>query len=176
MPVSNSIIEQAPLYDQLPVGQEVIFVVSNQDAVANETKVKFCAEVHISPTLQPNPSVSTDIIGTFKTTPNNAGVGIFDLRSIVENYVKADNMAESISSYKGTITLNPQIRHPLHLIDKYSFNQNAVKYMVIVFYVEFLGADDGVNTVDPNIVRRAAGTDATSNLFTLFNGYLSISL
>ena len=172
MPVSNSIIEQAPLYDQLPVGQEVIFVVSNQDAVANETKVKFCAEVHISPTLQPNPSVSTDIIGTFKTTPNNAGVGIFDLRSIVENYVKADNMAESISSYKGTITLNPQIRHPLHLIDKYSFNQNAVKYMVIVFYVEFLGADDGVNTVDPNIVRRAAGTDATSNLFTLFNGYL----
>jgi hypothetical protein len=172
MPVSNSIIEQEPLFDLLPVGQEVIFVVSNQDAVANQNKVKFCAEVHISLNTQPNPSVSTDIIGTFKTTPNNAGVGIFDLRSIVENYVKPDNMAQSVSSYKGTVTLNPQIRHPLHLIDKYSMNENAIKYMVIVFYVEYLGADDGVNTVDPNIVTRAAGTDATSNLFTLFNGYL----
>ena len=172
MPVSNSIIEQNPLYVQMPVGQEVIFVVSNQDAVSNQTKVKFCAEVHISLNQQPNPSVGTDIIGTFKTTPNNAGVGIFDLRSVVENYVKPDNMAQSVSTYKGIFTLNPQVRHPMHLIDKYSMNQNAIKYMVIVFYVEFLGADDGVNTVDPNRVVRAAGTDATSNLFTLFNGYL----
>ena len=169
--MANSIIEQEPLFDLLPVGQEIIFVVSNQDAVALETKVKFCAEVHISLNTQPNPSVSTDLIGTFKTTPNNAGVGIFDLRSIVENYVKPDNMAQSISSYKGTLTLNPQIRHPLHLIDKYSMNQDAIKYMVLQFYVEYLGANDGTNQ-DDNIVRRAAGTSATSNLFTLFNGYL----
>jgi hypothetical protein len=170
MPVSNSIIEQEPLYDQLPVGQEVIFVVSNQDAVANQTKVKFCAEVHISPMLQPNPNSSADIIGTFKTTPNNAGVGIFDLRSIVENYVKADNMAHVFSSYKGTQTTS-EVRHPIHLIDKYTMNQNIIRYMVIVFYVEYLGAtSSGVS--DENIVARADGTDATSNLFTLFNGYL----
>ena len=169
--MANSIIEQEPLYDQLPVGQEVIFVVSNQDAVANQTKVKFCAEVHISPMFQPNPNSSADIIGTFKTTPNNAGVGIFDLRSIVENYVKPDNMAFEGSEYK-SIQTSSTIRHPLHLIDKYSMNQNIIRYMVIVFYVEFLGADDGVNPVDANIVRRAAGTDITSNLFTLFNGYL----
>tara|TARA_R100001530_G_scaffold136126_1_gene115383 strand:- start:5197 stop:6651 length:1455 start_codon:yes stop_codon:yes gene_type:complete len=171
MPVSNSIIEQEPLYDQLPVGQEIIFVVSNQDAVANETKVKFCAEVHISPTLQPNTSVGTDLIGTFKTTPNNAGVGIFDLRSIVENYVKADNMAADGSQYKSTVT-DADNRHPIHLIDWFSLNNNTVRYMALQFYVEYLGADDGVNTVDPNIVRRAAGTSANSNLFTLFNGYL----
>ena len=169
--MANSIIEQEPLYDQLPVGQEVIFVVSNQDAVATQLKVKFCAEVHISKLLQPNPSVSTDIIGTFKTTPNNAGVGIIDLRSIVENYVKSDNMAGQDSQYKGVVTAG-DIRHPLHLIDKFSTNLNVVSYMVIVFYVEYLGADNGVDTPDPNIVTRAVGTDITSGLFSLFNGYL----
>ena len=172
MPVQNSIIEQNPLYDRMPVGQEVIFVVSNQDAVATQTKVKFCAEVHISSLSPPNTSIGTDIIGTFKTTPNNKGVGIFDFRSIVENYVKADNMAQTYSSYKGTQTSNPTVTHPLHLIDKYSMNIHSIKFMVIVFYVEFLGADDGVNTVDPNRVVRASGTEAISNLFTLFNGYL----
>ena len=169
--MANSIIEQAPLYTHLPVGQEVVYVVSNQDAVATQLKLKFCAEVHISKLLQPNPSVSTDIIGTFKTTPNNAGVGIIDLRSIVENYVKADNMAGQTSQYKG-VTATGDIRYPLHLIDKYSYNTNLVSYMVIVFYVEYLGADNGVDTPDPNIVTRAVGTDINSNLLTLFNGYL----
>ena len=172
MPVTNSIIEQAPLFTHIPVGQEVIYVVSNVDAVSNQTKVKFCAEVHISSGVQPNPSVSTHIIGTFKTTPNNAGVGIYDLRSIVENFVKADNMAASNSSYKGITTTNPTTRHPLHLIDKYSLNINTIRFMAIVFYVEYLGADNGVDTPDPNIVTRAANTDATSNLLTIFNGYL----
>ena len=169
--MANSIIEQEPLYEQLPVGQEVIFVVSNQDAVATQLKVKFCAEVHISKLLQPNPSVGTDIIGTFKTTPNNAGVGIIDLRSIVENYVKSDNMAGQTSQYKG-VTATGDIRYPLHLIDKYSYNDNVVRYMVIVFYVEYLGADNGVDLPDPNIITRAVGTDINSNLLTLFNGYL----
>ena len=171
MSVQNSIIEQEPYFNEMPVGQEVIFVVSNQDAVANQTKVKFCAEVHISGLLPPNPSVSTDIIGTFKTTPNNAGVGIFDLRSIVENYVKAENMAADGSQYKGTDT-DADNRHPIHLIDWFSLNNNVVRYMAIVFYVEFLGADDGINTVDPNRVVRAAGTEATSDLFTLYNSYV----
>ena len=86
-----TIIEQKPLYTQTPVGQDVIFVVSNSNIVSTQTRVKFQAEVHISNTFAPNTAVATDIIGTFKTTPNNAGVGIFNLRSVVENYVSADN-------------------------------------------------------------------------------------
>jgi len=86
-----TIIDQKPLYPQLPVGQDVVFTVSNNTIVANQTKVKFIAEVHISSTTFPNLSTATDIVGTFKTTPNNAGVGIFNFRNIVENYVKADN-------------------------------------------------------------------------------------
>ena len=93
MAYSNSTIEQQPLYTQLPVGQEVIFVVSNAPIVSAETKVKYCAEVHISDSTPPNPSVATDLIGVFKTTPNATGVGIFDFRNVVENYVSADNLA-----------------------------------------------------------------------------------
>ena len=38
---ANSVIEQQPLYRVLPAGQDIVFVVSNQTAVANEFKVKF---------------------------------------------------------------------------------------------------------------------------------------
>ena len=117
-----TVIEQKPLYNILPVGQDIIFVVSNQTAVANETKVKFCAEVHIGTTI-PVTSTSNDLKGVFKTTPNNAGVGMFDLRNVIENYVKADNMAFNGSSYKGTTTTDSE-RHPVHLIDKYSLNKD----------------------------------------------------
>jgi hypothetical protein len=131
-----SIIEQSLIQGtSVPVGQELIFVVSNQTAVANETRVKFVAEVYIG-TTPPNPSADTPI-GTFKTTPNNAGVGMFDLRNVVENYVKADNMAFNQSKYKTTVTSATK-RHPIHLIDQYSLNTNAVKFMVVRFSVEYL--------------------------------------
>jgi hypothetical protein len=45
-----SIIEQTPVGLFVPVGQDLIFVVSNQTAVANETRVKFVAEVYIGTT------------------------------------------------------------------------------------------------------------------------------
>ena len=70
------IIEQKPLYNTLPVGQDVIFTVSNNSVVATQTNVKFIAEVHISSTFAPNLVNNNDLIGTFKVTPNNAGVGI----------------------------------------------------------------------------------------------------
>ena len=46
-----TIIEQKPLYTQTPVGQDVIFVVSNSNIVSTKTRVKFQAEVHISNTF-----------------------------------------------------------------------------------------------------------------------------
>ena len=158
-----TVIEQKPLYNILPVGQDIIFVVSNQTAVANETKVKFCAEVHIGTTI-PVTSTSNDLKGVFKTTPNNAGVGMFDLRNVIENYVKADNMAFNGSSYKGTTTTDSE-RHPVHLIDKYSLNKDLVRYMVIQFYVEYL------NTAT-NVVERVTGTTINSDEYSISNGYV----
>lgn len=167
MAYSNSTIEQQPLYQQLPVGQEIIFVVSNVSLVSNETKVKFCAEVHISDSTPPNPSVATHLVGTFKTTPNNAGVGMFDFRNIIENYVSADNLASQGSSYKGTVVTQVSPR-PIHIVDKYSLSNNTTRYMTIQFYAEYLGADPS----RPTVVSKAIGTPENSDLFTLFNGYL----
>ena len=168
---ANSVIEQQPLYRVLPAGQEIVFVVSNQTAVANEFKVKFIAQVHVSTTNAINLSSTNDIIGTFKTTPNNAGVGIFDMRNIIESYVKSDNMAADGSSFK-TATTSADQRHPIHLIDKYSLNDRAVAYMAIQFKVEYLGATDGSGNQDDNIVRTQAGTAVNSQMFEVFNGYL----
>ena len=165
--MANSIIEQKPRLETLTVGQDIIFVVSNATAVANETKVKFGMEIHISGTTPPNVSNANNLIGTFKTTPNNAGVGIFDLRNVVENYVKADNMAANGSSYKLTGTTDNR-PHPIHLIDKLSLSNNSIKYMALQFFVEYL------NTTT-NVVERAAGTSFNSDLYKIFNGYLKYS-
>jgi len=164
--MANSIIEQEPKFKTLPVGQEIVFVVSNDTAVANETKVKFIAEVHIGTSI-PNPSTNTNKIATFKTTPNNAGVGIFDFKNIVENFVSSDNIGGVNSKYKDQVT-SDTFTFPIHLVDKFSLCDNSFRYLVIQFKVEFLGAD----TSQPNIVSVASGTAANSDVFRLFNGYL----
>ena len=166
-----SVIEQSPSVLTLPVGQDIIFVISNDTAVANESKVKFGVEIHVSNSTPPNVSTANDLLGTFKTTPNNAGVGIFDLRSVIENYVKPDNIASKDSEYKGSATTD-NIKFPLHIIDKFSLNDNTVRYMALQFFVEYLGATDSAGNQDDNVVRRQVGTSVNSDLYTLFNGYL----
>lgn len=175
------VIEQQPLYDLLPVGQEIIFTVSNADAVANESLVKFCCVVHISNDTMPNPSTVTHKIGTFKATPNNAGVGIFDMRNIIENYVSSDNLTHEDMSgvfgpqyktdYPGTTASELEF-YPIHNVDKFTLSTNITAFMVLRFYVEYLGADDGINPPDPNVVARADGTTVTSNEFQIFNAYV----
>ena len=89
------VIEQQPLYTQAPIGQELIFSISQSTIVANNFKVKFIAEVHVSssPIV---PGAAASLVGTFKTTPNNAGVGIFNLTPVLETFVKPDNEGSKI--------------------------------------------------------------------------------
>ena len=158
-----TLIEQKPLYPQLPVGQEVIFVVSNSTIVAGFTNVRFIADVYISdnnPTAISSSSVPT---ATFKTTPNNAGVGIFDFKQVVENYVSADNMAFNNSEYKGIETTD-DTPHPLHLIDKYSRNKKAARWLTIQFKTQYTDASGDV--VTPEALFQ------NSVDYQLFNGYL----
>ena len=160
-----TLIEQKPLYPQLPVGQEVIFVVSNNTIVAGFTNVRFIADVYISdnnPTAISSTSVPT---ATFKTTPNNAGVGIFDFRQVVENYVSADNMAFNNSQYKG-VTTTDDTPHPLHLIDKYSRNKKAARWLNIEFKTQYTDANGDVQIDTPT---------PTNDNYQIFNGYLKYS-
>jgi hypothetical protein len=166
-----TVIEQYPTGTYIPAGMDMIFVASNSPTVANQTRVKFCVDVYISQNV-PNPSNNSHYIGTFKTTPNNAGVGMFNLRNVVENYVKADNMAAANSQYKGTATTD-ETPHPLHLIDKYSMNDNLVRYMSCKFYVEYLDTDTGSTTY--NQVVPDTDSEVNSDLFAILNAYLKYS-
>ena len=154
-------IEQEPLYAQLPVGQEVIFVVSNSTIVATQTNVRFIADVYISDTTAIIPTTTSIPTATFKTTPNNAGVGIFDFRQVVENYVSADNMAANNSEYKGTLTTD-DTPHPVHLIDKYSKNKKSVRWLTIQFITQYTDTLGNIQTDTPQ----------NSVDFQIFNGYL----
>jgi len=158
-------IEQEPLFPQVPVGQEVIFVVSNNTIVSGFTNVRFIADVYISDTTPTAISTSSVPTATFKTTPNNAGVGIFDFKQVVENYVSADNMAGTQSKYKTTVT-SDDTPHPLHLIDKYSRNKKAARWLNIEFKTQYTDANGNVQIDTPII--------ADDN-YQIFNGYLKYS-
>ena len=155
-----TLIDQAPRFQYLPVGQDVIFTVSNNSVVSTFTNVNFIAEVHISNDGVPNLSANTDVVGTFKTTPNNAGVGMFDFRPIIESFVNADHKALANSSYKTAVNTN--LRTPLHLIDKFSGNNNSFRYLAIRFTVQYIDTA-GVLITEPFI---------NSDNFKIINGYL----
>ena len=153
-------IEQHPLYTLLPVGQNVVFSVSNDSAVSTYTKVKIIAEVYISDT--PIVLANEAPIGTFKTTPNDAGVGMFDFRPIIESYVSSDNLGVNPSTYKGVRATDNSF--PIDLVDKYSRNENIARYLVVNFKTEYL---------DPITNKIIEATDnAVSAQYTIFNGYL----
>jgi len=161
-----TIIEQEPLYDILPVGQQVMFSVSNNTIVANQLQVKFVAEVHISNTPI-NLSTSTDLAATLKTTPNNKGVGIFDLRPILESYVSPDYLGwtdgSNGSEYKGT-QFSDNNPNAIHLIDKYARSENGFRYFAIQFKVDYIDA----TTLQPVLNADAENSDG----FRFFNGVI----
>ena len=150
-------IEQNPLYNLNTVGQDVIFTVLDASVVSTKFNVNYIAEVHIG-TDTINLATST-AVGTFKTTPNNAGAGMYDFRPIVESFVSADNVAPTTSEFKGVSYSNL----PVHIIDKYSLNENTVRYLKIRFKVEgSTTASGAVSVIDTE----------DSAQYALFNGYL----
>ena len=162
------IIEQKPLYNILPIGQQVIFAVSDDTIVANKFKVKFVAQIHVSQ----NPIILGGTpIGTFKTTPNNKGVGIFDLRPVLETFVKSDNEGSTFgngSRYKQatSVPVAQAVTHPMHLIDKFAVSENAIRYFAINFFVEYSESETGdvidFTTLDPEPTEQ----------YIMFNGVL----
>jgi hypothetical protein len=155
-------IDQRPLYKTLPIGQQIMFSVSEPTTVATMFKVKFVAEVRVSSSAGINPNSSDDLIGTFKTTPNNAGVGMFDLRPILETFVSPDNEPSSLAEYK-TVDFNVA-EFPIHLIDKYSQSDKSIKFFAVRFLVE--SASSATDAVG------APTNEVDSIEFTMFNGVL----
>ena len=115
------------IYD--PVEQELIIIASCALCVAAELNVKFVTEVTIN---------NDNIIGNFKTTPNNAGVGVIDISHIIKNYVSADNIAGTRSTFKANGANDKPFS--MHLIDQYSTNTNTCKRVSTKTKVEFTDA------------------------------------
>jgi len=134
------IIEQKPLYKTMPVGQDIIFTVSDNTIVATKFKVKFTAKVFINDDVS-NVYQNNSLVANLKITPNNKGVGIFSLQPILESYVSPQydgtNFDSVIfSTYKGN-AFSDNKPHPIHLIDKYACNKNNTKYFGVSFNIEY---------------------------------------
>ena len=163
--MANQIIQE-PLYTVLPVGQDIIFTITNDNVLANYYNVKIVAEVFIDNTAI-NFS-SSPLAGTFKTTPNNAGSAIFNFRPILESFVKPSNTGfnnlQSYSSYK-TVAYEANNPHPIHLIDKYCLNTSLLKFCAVKFTIE--------GSIDPNGTPiKISGNTAGSFPLTFFDGYV----
>ena len=132
------VIEQQPLYRTLPVGQDIIFTVSDDTIIANRFKPKFIAQIYVSSQIS-NLGTTNSLVATLKVTPNNRGRGIFSLEPILSSYVKPQNegvdfIGTSISEYKTTPYSNTD-RHPIHLIDKLCVNNKTALYFSIDFNI-----------------------------------------
>ena len=131
------------------LGQELIIIASCVNAVAAEQNVKFVCEI----------SVNAVSIGTFKTTPNNAGVGVFDVSTLWSNYVKADNISQGrYTSFKSQYAKG---KFPIHLIDKFSLSTDSLSSCVASFSTQFTAADGSIQET-----AQALACD-----FVGFNGY-----
>ena len=155
-------IDQEPLYELVPVGFPLIYTVSDATVVANYFNVSYQAEVYISNV--PVTFLASELVGTFKTTPNNVGSGIFDFSSIVESYVKADNLAFTKAAFKINTVATATDTFPIHLIDKFSRNTNSLVYLKIKF-VAYGAATASVAPVQVN-------DKETSTERQMFNSYI----
>ncbi len=159
-------IEQKPLYKTLAVGQDIIFTAKDDVIVANNFNVKFVANVYVS-NDRANLNTLSNRVAVLKTTPNNAGVGIFSLQPVLESFVKPDNKGTDNgdgSTYK-TVTFSNTTPHPIHLIDKYASSDNATRFFMIEFFLEFSTTQTGVVTIDNT-------NTMSSEIYLFYNGYL----
>lgn len=159
-------IEQKPLYKTLAVGQDIIFTVKDDVIVANNFNVKFVANIYVS-NDRANLNTLSNRVAVLKTTPNNAGVGIFSLQPVLESFVKSDNKGTENgdgSTYK-TVTFSNTTPHPIHLIDKYASSDNATRFFMIEFFLEYSTTQTGVVTID-------ATNSVLSEIYLFYNGFL----
>jgi|TARA_R110000744_G_scaffold211127_3_gene330268 hypothetical protein len=176
-----TIIEQQPFYTWQMAADDFLCTVSNDAVVSGVPtgyfNVKFVAEVFID--SEPiNTGTSAQLIGSFKAIPNNLGRGIYNFKSVIENYVNAQNEGfpgTSValgnlppSTYKTVgYDVDP---HPIHVIDKFALNEDCMRYVKIQFKLEgatTLGApvdiipSTSVNSIQFIITNTYVPSDAT---------------
>ena len=151
-------IEQKPNYSVIPIGQDVIFSVSDSTVLASHFNVRFYCDVMFSSTTE---ALQSKIV-TLKTTPNAAGSGIFDLRRALESELSADYTLDSDNNnvrFKGDSNV---VDAPIHHIEMLSTSKNVSGNFTCNFYVKgSVSASSSVLTV---------GSVVSSDSFFVYNG------
>ena len=161
-------IEQQPLYNTLPVGQDIMFTLKEDVIVATKYNVKFVAYVYIDDGVG-GFTIPANLVATLKVTPNNRGVGIFSFNSILESYVEpqqegVDFGGFSFSQFQGN-NYSTDDPHPIHIIDKLCCNKKVAKYFQIGFNIEYT---DTLNSTTVNTLQ----SNLNSEQYLFFNGVL----
>ena len=148
-----------------------MFVLSDQVTVLAESNVKFIAEIYGGRTTDMN---DWGPISVLKTTPNGAGVGMFDISTIAESYVSPtyqgrkgtdNNNPNAASQFKG-ISYGIGHVHPLHVIDKFCTNKHNMFSFGIKFTIEYLNTATGNIEVD-------GSNFYNSQFYYFFNGVVN---
>tara|TARA_R110002020_G_scaffold123146_9_gene279359 strand:+ start:333 stop:1829 length:1497 start_codon:yes stop_codon:yes gene_type:complete len=139
-------LNQTPLYKTSAAAQDWIFIAAEDSGiVVNETLVKFICRICVYDDI----GNISPLVATLKTTPNAAGVGVFDIRPIIESFVNSDNLASNIDIGNGwgntasafkTVLAGAYHTVPIHLIDKFGVSPNSTKYVACYFNIEYLDA------------------------------------
>jgi|TARA_R110000823_G_scaffold20817_7_gene63394 hypothetical protein len=164
-------ISAKPLFTLNAATGTTTFSISNATIVGGAYfNVKFVATIYISDDTIVTPYV-VGASAVLKTTPNNAGTGIFSIQPILENFVspqyqgiKFSSGGSGASEYKGQ-AYSAKTQHPIHLIDKFARNYDSLKYFRIRFTIE--------GSLAPGMpVLEIAGQEVDSVNYMFFNAYL----
>jgi len=152
-------INQVPAKEEVPVGQKILFSVSDTTTVAAYYNVRYYCDIYFSHEV-----VGTAYkISTLKTTPNSAGYGVFDLHSSLESMIKAPNVIDDTNANVMFVGSNGIEGAPVHYVAETTNMQESTGLFYCKFYVK------GSST--PSDASVVIGTDVTSSTYTVHNIY-----
>jgi hypothetical protein len=147
------LITQEPMFKFNAASQPLVYTLRAEDTVLNESNVKFICQIWGGRTLN-----DFYKLATLKTTPNGAGVGMFDISTIIESYV-----SPTYQGKRGTDEDNPNGKstfknvwwkntkpHTIHQIDKFCTNTKNLFLYEVYFGIEYLDAVTGEMIEDAN--------------------------
>mgnify|MGYP003149758748 FL=1 len=142
-----------------PVGQDWLY--SLQSTNVSQPKFKFVIDVKMHQSVSPG---AVDV--RLKISPDTLGIGNFNLRDILEQYVSSDNTAKLSaphSTFRGQqIIFADGFELPVHLIQQYTQSNYALSHFTLEFGEEYASSTTGPTTVYNNLL-----SDADN---TVFNG------
>jgi len=152
-------INQVPAKQEVPIGQKILFSVSDLTTVAAYYNVRYYCDIYFS----------HEVIGvaykiaTLKTTPNSSGYGIFDLHSSLETMIQSPNVIKDTNANVIYLGSNGIVGAPVHYVAETTDMKDSTGLFYCKFYVKGSSTpSDAANTI---------GSDVTSSTYTVHNIY-----